>query len=587
MPTARPMWLEGPGRPIFAWFHSPRDRRARAGVVVCPPIGFDYYLAHYALRRLAEELADAGLCAVRFDYDGTGDSLGGSGDADRVRAWLTSVASARDCLRRAGLDRISLVGLRFGATLATASAARDPGVDQLVLWDPIASGRSFLVEHHAVSVLTLGVPARSADGSVEIPGTVFDATTVRSLHGLTVGGGAAPLARRVLVLTRHDRPVDRAALQPVTADERVDREEAVGQAAFLDRTPPNQRLPVDATRRIVDWLSSGAPAESRRVRAPTDPSRVVVGQGAQGRHIVERVVRVPPVGLFGILTEPEQAEEPDGRSAGPPPVLFLSVAAEPHIGPARLWVDLARRWAGAGMRSLRLDLSGLGDSPHRGGGGPWAFFKPEAFDDVADAARWVSPGNPSDVVLVGLCSSGYQALESALALGARGAVTVNPSVSFVPPEHRDGLPVDGRRRIALAQDAVATALREEGVLGGLRERVPDLAWRARVLLSPGRRSGRWLTELVRQGTDTLIVAGDREVRPIRQGVTGLQLRRLERTGLLRLEHVHGLQHGLLVASHRDMVAALVSDHVLRRFSRPAVPLGGTLASGEALPVVTG
>ncbi len=579
------MWLEGPGRPVFAWFHCPQDRRARAGVVVCPPIGFDYYLAHYALRRLAEELAGAGLCAVRFDYDGTGDSLGGSGDADRVQAWLTSVASARGCLRRAGLDQISLVGMRFGATLAAASAARDPGVDQLVLWDPIASGKSFLVEHHAVSVLTFGVPARSTDGSVEIPGTVFDATTVRSLHGLAVPSSGAPLARRVLVLTRRDRPVDRAVLRPTMAQERVDREEAVGQAALLDRTPPNQQLPVAAARRVVDWLSAGATAESRQVRAPTDPPRVVVGQGTQGRPIVERAVRVPPVGLFGILTEPEQPEVPGDGAASPPPVLFLNVAAEPHIGPARLWVDLARRWAGAGMRSLRLDLSGLGDSPHRGGGGPWAIFKPDAFDDVTDAARWVSPDDPSDVVLVGLCSSGYQALESALALGARGAVVVNPSVSFVPPEHRDGLPLDGRRRIALAQDAVATALREEGALGGLRERVPDLAWRARVLLSPGRRSGRWLTELVHQGTDTLIVAGDREVRPIRQGITGLQLRRLERTGLLQLEHVPGLQHGLLVASHRGIAAELVSEHVLRRFSRPWVPPGGALAAVEAVPAV--
>lgn len=581
------MWLEGSGRPVFAWFHSPRDRRARGGVVVCPPIGFDYYLAHYALRRLAEELAAAGLCAVRFDYDGTGDSLGGSGDPDRVQAWLTSVASARGALRRAGLERISLVGMRFGATLAAASAARDPGVDQLVLWDPIASGKSFLVEHHAVSVLTFGVPARSPDGSVEIPGTVFDATTVRSLHDLAVPGGGAPLARRVLVLTRHDRPVDRAVLRPTVAQERVDREEAVGQTALLDRTQLNRQLPVAATRRIVDWLSSGAPAEPRQVRAPTDPSRVVVGHGMQGRPIVERAVRVPPAGLFGILTEPEQPDEPDGRTAAgvPPPVLFLNVAAEPHIGPARLWVDLARRWAGAGMRSLRLDLSGLGDSPQRGGAGPWTYFKPEAFDDVADAARWVSPGDLSNVVLVGLCSSGYQALESALALGARGAVAVNPSVSIVPPEHRDGLTVDGRRRIALVQDAVAPALREGGSLGGLRERVPDLAWRARILLSPGKRSGRWLTELVRQGTDTLIVAGDREVRPIRQGTTGLQLRRLERTGLLRLEHVPGLQHGLLVASHLGMVAELVSEHVLPRFSRPSAPLGGTPAAGEAVPGV--
>src|SRR5208283_6078020 len=121
--------------------------------------------------------------------------------------------------------------------------------------------------------------------------------------------------------------------------------------------------------------------------------------------------------------------------------------------PSRLWVELSRQWAVAGVRSLRLDMSGLGDSPNRQGGlDAWASCKPEAFDDVIDAVGWLSPDDPSDVVLVGLCSAGYQALESAVMIRARGVVAINPVVSFVPEERRFGLRLDPRRRVVFPRD---------------------------------------------------------------------------------------------------------------------------------------
>lgn len=563
MGGALPLWLGTPARPSFAWYHEPEGGKARAGAVICPPLGFDYILSHHAFRRLAERLAQSGFSVIRPDYDGMGDSSGGNADPDRVRSWLGSVRGALEFLRRSGVGEVSLVGMRFGATFAVEVAAVDGHIDQLVLWDPCASGSSFLSEQRAVSAMTFGTPPTTSDGTVEGPGFVFDAATVRDLRKIAIGSRQSPVARRVLLLTRRDRMVDPSVAQSTLGQEIVDREEAVGQFELMDRTPPNQELPSVAIERIRDWLSKGAPAHWRTVKAPGASTRAVVGRCENGEDVIETAVAIPPVGLVGMLTE---AESPT-RFVHAPTVVFLSVAQESRIGPARLWVELARRWAAVGLRSLRLDLSGLGDSPHRGQvDGPWACFKPEAFDDVADAVRWASVDDPGNVVLVGLCSSGYQALESALQLRARGVVAINPEVSVMPFERREGRPLDVRRRIALPKDSVAPSFREGGSLGGLRDRFPDLAWRARNLGSPRRRSGRWLTELIRQGTDTLIVAGDREARPIRQGITGVQLRRLERTGLLRLEHMSGLQHGLLVASQRRVVSDVVSDHVMARFS---------------------
>ena len=567
MTKALPVWLGDERRPAFGWFHSPDDGLARGGVIICPPLGLDYLHAHYALRLLAERLAATGFCALRFDYDGTGDSAGDTGDPGRRDAWTTTVRSAISLVREAGVDEVCLAGMRLGAALAAEAAATDRQIDQLVLWDP-CPGRTFLREQRAISAITLGSSAVPSDGSLEVPGVVFDATTVREIEAISIEKCSLPLARRVLVLARNDRPASRSLLGAQLAREQLSHEEAVGQAEFMDRYPPFQELPHAAIARIVGWLSEGARRQAVAIRAPQLGGPRPVGQSPSGCDVLEAPVSVPPAGLFGILTYAEDLPMPtDG-----PTTIFLNVAAQHHIGPNRLWVEWSRAWAMAGIRSLRLDLSGLGDSPDRPGeDGLWTPCKPEAFDDVLDAVRWVSPDDPSDVVLVGLCSAGYQALESALAVRANGVVAINPVISFVPEEMHSGHVLDARRRIIFPRDDVVRTFRKKVSPPGLRERFPDLAWRARALAHPGRRSGRWLAQLVRQGTDTLLVCGDAELRPIRQGVTAMHLRRLRRTGRLRLEHVADLQHDLFLADQRTLVTRMVTEHVLARYpgrSRP-------------------
>ena len=44
-------------------------------------------------------------------------------------------------------------------------------------------------------------------------------------------------------------------------------------------------------------------------------------------------------------------------------MLFVNAGPQRRTGPNRMWVEAARRWAAAGVPSLRIDLSGIGDSP--------------------------------------------------------------------------------------------------------------------------------------------------------------------------------------------------------------------------------
>ena len=156
-----------------------------------------------------------------------------------------------------------------------------------------------------------------------------------------------------------------------------------------------------------------------------------MGTDLRGRPVRERAVRLGEIGLFAITTEP------DGGGSGPW-MMFLNVATEHHIGPGRLWVDLARQWARHGIRSVRFDISGVGDSPVHPGQTESVTYARELFDDLPELASGVSPDDPSDTVFIGLCSGGYGALEAAMALGARGAYVFNPAP--VVGEHEQVVP---------------------------------------------------------------------------------------------------------------------------------------------------
>ena len=92
-------------------------------------------------------------------------------------------------------------------------------------------------------------------------------------------------------------------------------------------------------------------------------------------------------GLDGVLHEPD-ATSP---IVDQPAVLLFNTGAEHHLGPGRTWVMTAREWAGEGRTVLRLDLSGIAESPARPGQPEQQTYGPHVGDDVIDAVQWRSP----------------------------------------------------------------------------------------------------------------------------------------------------------------------------------------------------
>lgn len=143
----------GARQQLFGALHRPQRLRPRStAVLLCNPFGEEASRAHRMLRVLATQLERSGYAVLRFDYSGTGDSLGEGREAT-VDAWVGDVVLAAERLRTAsGVARIAAVGLRFGATLAALASTRgELRLRHLVLWDPVVDGAAYLrelVEQH-------------------------------------------------------------------------------------------------------------------------------------------------------------------------------------------------------------------------------------------------------------------------------------------------------------------------------------------------------------------------------------------------------------------------------------------------------
>ena len=140
-------YFGNPEKPLFGCYHAPQSRVHRnCGVVLCYPMVSEYLWTHRIYRQIAVRLSMAGFPVLRFDYYGCGDS-GGEAEEGGIRQWCTDISAATDQVKeRCYSDQVCLVGMHFGATLATLAGTQRSDVDGLVLWDPNVNGTDYLSE---------------------------------------------------------------------------------------------------------------------------------------------------------------------------------------------------------------------------------------------------------------------------------------------------------------------------------------------------------------------------------------------------------------------------------------------------------
>ena len=222
---------ESPERPRFGWLHRPSEPAAGLGLVICNPFGYEWICAHRSIRHFAEGAAAAGVPALRFDYDGTGDSAGTDRDAGRVGAWVASARDAIDALRRAtGVEKVCVLGVRFGALIGALAAADRDDVSGFIGVAPLTSGKAYLRELRALQ-MSMGLtapPATSVTSADEREAVGFPITaeTQTALGGIDLVAQGVRPAGRVLLLDRDDLP---------TTDPWAQRLRALGVAVRQER----------------------------------------------------------------------------------------------------------------------------------------------------------------------------------------------------------------------------------------------------------------------------------------------------------------------------------------------------------------
>jgi alpha-beta hydrolase superfamily lysophospholipase len=419
--SLRPIYLDDGAQPVFCVLHQP-DSPRDVGVVICPPFGWEEMSSARSRYDWAEDLAARGYPALRIDLPGTGDSGGSPWDPGLVAAWTAAVASAATRLRaETGCRRVAAIGIGLGGVVAcTAAAGADAAIDDLVLWSVPARVKSLVRELKAFSRLEssdlpgppAGTPPAMPDGALAAGGFVMSAETIASLEALDLSDlDLHP--RRALLLERDGRaPDERLREALVTAGTDVTVAAGDGYREMLIVEPQQAHPPLEVFDRVGAWLDEAAPAVAPFAPAAAAGGEVSVELGEGGERVRETVISFDqPAGrLVGVLAEPL-------GDPAPMTVVLLNAGAQRRIGPNRMWVEMARRWAARGIPTLRLDLGGIGDaegdaSAYRSDAG---FYVPE-FVGQARAALDVleARGLPRRFVLGGLCSGAYWSLYGAV-----------------------------------------------------------------------------------------------------------------------------------------------------------------------------
>jgi len=556
-----PLWFGPDERPLFGWLARPQGKSVRGGVLLAPPVGREMHAARRALRHVALSMAARGFVTLRFDYYGTGDSSGALDDPELGRGFVDSVAEAAAHLRSLGLEPISAIGMRLGATVVgVAAATHGVQFSSVVLWDPCESGRSYLRELSALEALRREGMTIDSDGPVETPEFVFTRQAALELRALRLSDpGPGSIANQVLVVSRADRAIS-GKLR-----DRLDREEVhwlttSEQGALLDVEPRLAVLPGPSADQIMAWLDqSPSPDETFEVRAARSSALVAHEPGRLA--VRERCVQLGSHLLFGIVSEPV------GGASGPW-IVFLNVSNGEHTGPSRLWVELSRRWAGRGLRCVRIDFEGIGDSPWVPGQPQPHVYDQGRVSDAAEVMRVLSPEDPSNSVFVGLCSGAFLGLEAALALQSRAACAINPPIGM--DVLHAAVRLGGSRRRALR--ALATLLKE--AVERLRW-VAAGAWELCRMLLPSTVAADLLVSVADRGSEVLVLASYEDRSPS----TAPVLRTINSYPFVAskgydVEWIEGLDHGMHAADGRARTVDSLDRYVLGRFAT-ATPLPST------------
>jgi pimeloyl-ACP methyl ester carboxylesterase len=433
---SQPLYLDVDGTPAFCVLHRPEGTARDTAVLFCPPFGWEEVCSYRILREWAGRLAGAGYPVLRLTLPSCGDSGGDPADPGRVDAWTSAVTAAARAVRaHSGGRAVVSIGLGLGGMLACRAVEGGAPIDGLVLWASPARGRELTRQLKAFARLEasqvfegLPDPPPPSDGELEVGGFVLSADTQSELGALDLSAITLPrgLPRGALLLERDG----------IAVDERL-REALEGQGVAVDvlagdgygemtSHPQRGQVPETVISEVMAWIAAGeeaaAPSEAALAAGThsaitPDPLGPESFAESASLHFGDAEIVETPVAiaqdfgnLSGILTTPKDGGQPVC-------LVMLNAGAIRRIGPNRMWVEAARRWAARGVPSLRLDVEAIGEAD--GAVLPYAddnaLYVEQLIPQVKAAIAWLAErGVAERFVTAGLCAGAYWAMYAGL-----------------------------------------------------------------------------------------------------------------------------------------------------------------------------
>lgn len=434
-----PFYVEMGRDVLLAWCHLPEQPGDHA-VLICPPVGHEFVNSYRGLRHLADGFARKGIPAFRMEYQGVGDSSGLDTDPNRVQKWLASIERVTNFIKdTCGVKRISLLGLRMGATLATIISKRIK-VEALCLWEPVTEGRRYIREMLALQRTGENADQHVDSTSLEGGGFLITRETMNDILALSMPQ-MTPSAKHIFLFSSDDMPAPTGLIEEWSSRHIAFHHSSLPGYADMMALPHHSKVPAQAIEEITEAvLRANIPAidircdsflrlkdhQQARFDCYTYGLSAKESMDAGGGFPVsESLCHIPDTPLFGILSLPllRDAERK-------PTVLLLNAGSVHRVGPNRNYVYLARQLLSLGFSVMRLDFLGLGDSLHPDPSLENNPYMPEALDNVRDVIAFLkNQHGANEIILMGLCSGAYASFQYALhsqEKSIREIIPINP-----------------------------------------------------------------------------------------------------------------------------------------------------------------
>lgn len=239
-----PFFLDGDSIRLFCVMVSPSEREPVGGVLYLHPFAEEMHKSRRMAALTARALAEKGLAVLLLDLTGCGDSQGDFADAS-WSGWRKDALLAYEWLSARTRARVSLWGLRTGATLGLDICRELPGLERLILWQPVTNTDLFLNQF-----LRIRLASEMLAGGQAKSGTKELRARLDGNDSIEVGGyGLSPVMAKELGGRQSE-----TAPPPCPV-----RWLEIGAQEGNDLTPASQRI-ADA------WRDSGASVLTRTVK---------------------------------------------------------------------------------------------------------------------------------------------------------------------------------------------------------------------------------------------------------------------------------------------------------------------------------